>query len=101
VAEARPSPRLFLRDLPNPLRPGDVVRYAVAATSDGVPVRLCIYDLTGREIRVLSDRRQSPGEYRVSWDGGDASGLPVRSGVYFYTATQGAARESRAVVFVR
>lgn len=92
--------QIRFRCLPNPLRPGDAVRYAVGTAPSGSAVRLSVYDLTGREIRVLRDQQQSAGEYQAAWDGCDAAGVAVRSGVYFYTLTQGAARESRAVVFV-
>ena len=44
--------------------------------------RLSIYDITGREVRVLLDENQSAGIHHVSWDGRDGSGKPVPSGVY-------------------
>ena len=32
----------------------------------------------------MSDTSQSPGRYELSWDGSNAAGARVASGVYFY-----------------
>ena len=41
-------------------------------------VTLAVYDLLGREVVTLVDKRQVPGEYTVSFDAGE-----LASGVYF------------------
>jgi hypothetical protein len=43
---------------------------------------LSVYDILGREVAVLVDKRQAPGKYSVTFV---ASALP--SGVYFYRLT--------------
>jgi hypothetical protein len=45
-------------------------------------VRLCIYDMAGREIRQLVGARFDSGRYSIVWNGKDADGLPVPSGAY-------------------
>jgi len=47
-------------------------------------VSLKIYDFAGRLIRTLVNKNQEAGYYRVSWDGRDASGKKVATGIYFY-----------------
>ncbi len=47
-------------------------------------VQLVVYDILGRKISTLVNKRQSPGEYSVQFD---ASDLP--SGTYFYTLRVG------------
>jgi hypothetical protein len=42
-------------------------------------VTLKIYSIGGKELLLLVNKKQSPGEYSVQFDGG---GLP--SGIYFY-----------------
>lgn len=73
-----PSPERFelLQNFPNPFNPSTVVGYRVATASE---VRLVLYDLLGREVRVLVHERKSPGTYNLRVD---AEGLA--SGVYFY-----------------
>ena len=46
--------------------------------------RLEIFDLQGREVKSLFDGNALKGENEASWDGRDASGTYVGSGVYFY-----------------
>jgi flagellar hook assembly protein FlgD len=43
-----------------------------------------MYDVLGRQIRVLFDDVVTPGEQSLQWDGKDSKGISVSSGVYFY-----------------
>jgi len=45
-------------------------------------VRLEIFDLQGRRMRVLLNEHRSAGVGSVVWDGRDESGRPLTSGVY-------------------
>ena len=67
---------------PNPFNPTTVIRYDVPA--GGVRVTLRIFDVGGRLVRTLVNGNEGPGEKAVTWDGQDARGQPVASGVYFY-----------------
>lgn len=66
---------------PNPFNPATEIVYALPQQ---VHVTLTVYDVSGREVRRLVNASQAPGRYRVRWDGKDAQGQSVRSGVYFY-----------------
>ena len=58
------------------------------ARGDGV-VRLDLYNLQGqRVIRLVNDYLDA-GTYRVTWNGSDASGAPLGSGVYLYRISAG------------
>jgi hypothetical protein len=69
------------QNAPNPFRAGTTISYSVAQTS---PVRLVIYDVTGRKVRTLVDGDRGPGRYQERWDGRDASGSTIASGVYYF-----------------
>ncbi len=74
----------LLPNVPNPFNPSTTLRFEVPGTAGSqVPTRLAIYDLGGRLVRVLLDEPLSPGAHERLWDGRDASGRPVGSGVYF------------------
>jgi hypothetical protein len=45
---------------------------------------LGIYDLLGRQVKLLVDESQYPGDYQVIWDGTSVSGNELPSGIYFY-----------------
>lgn len=68
---------------PNPFNPQTNIPYDVPAKK-ATYVQLKIYDITGREIRLLVDRVQQAGHYEVQWDGKDKTGNEVASGIYFY-----------------
>ena len=47
------------------------------------PVRVAIYDLSGRLVRRLADGDVLPaGDARIPWDGRDGDGSIVQAGVY-------------------
>ncbi|MEW6749660.1 MAG: FlgD immunoglobulin-like domain containing protein, partial [Candidatus Latescibacterota bacterium] len=43
---------------------------------------LTVYDILGRPVRQLVRSPQVAGTYRQAWDGRDAHGVPVASGIY-------------------
>jgi len=45
---------------------------------------LQIYDLTGRLVKTLLNDDLEPGYHSVVWNGRDAHGQSVASGMYFY-----------------
>ena len=49
----------------------------------------------------LSDREFPSGRSRVLWDGTDAKGRPVTSGVYLYRIVAGDFIESRKMILLR
>jgi flagellar hook assembly protein FlgD len=46
-------------------------------------VRVRIFDVAGRLVRTLTDRRFPSGEHRLVWDGVDDRGRSMARGVYF------------------
>lgn len=69
------------KNFPNPFNPETMIQYTVPEVSD---VRLVIYSSLGQQVRELVNASQSAGQYSVRWDGKDALGRSVSSGVYFY-----------------
>lgn len=83
-------PRVSLsQNFPNPFNPTTTIVIERGA-GDRVPRSLRIYDVRGRLLRTL---RVPPGEGRISltWDGSDAVGSSVPSGVYLYSLEPGGA----------
>ncbi len=65
---------------PNPFNPTTLISYNLPQPG---PVELRIFDITGREVKVLANRHQEAGEHNVEWNGMSSSGRPVAAGVYF------------------
>ena len=81
----------LLPNYPNPFNPETWLPYQLAAPAD---VMLTIYDINGRVVRTLDMGHQRAGMYHnrsraAYWDGRNAHGETVASGVYFYTLTAG------------
>ncbi|MFN8546429.1 MAG: FG-GAP-like repeat-containing protein [Candidatus Eisenbacteria bacterium] len=79
VDDAAVTPDGVARSWPNPFR--DTVRLRFAQASAG-PVRLEVFDVTGRRVAIVADRWMSAGEQTLAWGGSDGSGRRVASGVY-------------------
>jgi hypothetical protein len=65
---------------PNPFNPMTTVRFTIAKAG---PASLGVYDAQGRLLRSLLVGQLEAGEQAVSWNGRDALGRPVASGIYF------------------
>jgi hypothetical protein len=84
---------------PNPFNPSTRIRYSVARDEK---VHLAIYDLAGRLVRTLVNRRVPGGvERTVVWDGTDRFGVRVRSGVYFYRIATPTFAQSRKMTMIK
>ncbi|UCG50529.1 MAG: T9SS type A sorting domain-containing protein [Candidatus Latescibacterota bacterium] len=68
------------QNLPNPFNPSTLISYYVPERSH---VTLDVYDAAGRWVVRLVERNQHVGAHTVAWNGHNASGIAVSSGVYF------------------
>jgi hypothetical protein len=66
---------------PNPSRAGASIAYALPV---GQHVRLALYDVKGRLVKVLWDGERKPGEFTADWNGTFADGHTAPPGLYFY-----------------
>ncbi len=74
--------RFFLhQNNPNPFNPSTNINYSIAQAGN---IKLNIYDILGREIRILVDEYKTAGSHTEQWDGTDKEGKRVSSGTYFY-----------------
>jgi carboxyl-terminal processing protease len=64
-------------------------------------VRIDIHDAAGRRVATLTDDRYPAGDHYVFWDGRDAAGKAVASGIYFLRFTANKKSETRKLVLVR
>jgi predicted glutamine amidotransferase len=85
---------------PSPFRETTAILYDVARPGE---VELSILDLEGRVVRRLARGAAAAGRHRIVWDGRDADGRAVPSGLYFYrlTSREDGFEEVRRVIRVR
>jgi hypothetical protein len=86
------------QSVPNPISSKTNIHFDLKR---GGRVSLTVYDITGRQVARLLDRNLAPGPQSIVWDGRDAAGVRLGSGVYVYELASGADRISRRLVLTR
>ena len=87
-------------NVPNPFNPTTTLRFDVGGTVT-TAVRLAVFDVRGRRVRTILDRKLAPGRYEELWDGRDDHGQTLPSGVYFSRLDAADLRATRKLVLVR
>jgi hypothetical protein len=86
------------QNVPNPFNPATTIAFSLPERSR---VRLVIYDVAGRAVRVLADDTRDAGLYRVEWGGLDDRGTQVSSGIYFYRIVAGKRTQTRKMLLLK
>ena len=98
-----PESTALLANYPNPFNPETWIPYQLSKASD---VTVHIYATDGRVVRTLALGHQDAGMYHnrsqaAYWDGTNAFGETVASGVYFYTLTAGDFTATRKMLILK
>ncbi len=76
-----PQAMVLMQNYPNPFNPSTQVSFTLERETHAV---LEIFDVQGKKILRLADGVFPEGTHRLTWNGTDAQGSPVGSGLYFY-----------------
>ena len=98
-----PKETTLLPNYPNPFNPETWIPYQLAKPTE---VRITIYSSDGKLVRPLVLGTQPMGIYQTKsraayWDGKNAFGESVASGVYFYTLTAGDFTATRKMLILK
>jgi hypothetical protein len=89
----------FLKqNFPNPLYHSTTIKFSVK-NSDFVKVD--IFDVSGKLIKNLVDKKMTQGEYSVIWKGDDNKGNSVSAGTYFYQIRTGDLSQSKTMILLK
>lgn len=83
---------------PNPFNPSTKIAYQIPEQAH---VTIKIYDIVGQEVRTLVDRNESAGLKEVIFDGKDAIGRPLASGLYFYKIVAGSHVSTKKMILIK
>jgi len=86
------------QNLPNPFNPETMIPFTLESTTH---VSLSVFDTKGRHVTTLVDDIRSAGPHAARWNGTDAAGAPVSSGVYFYRMRAGNRVLSKRMVLLK
>ncbi|MEW6753186.1 MAG: DUF362 domain-containing protein [Candidatus Latescibacterota bacterium] len=94
-----PAPAtLSLASYPNP---GNAAVLILCSLAQGGPARLELFDAAGQHLVSLLDAELPAGTRKVVWDGTDAAGRWVGSGLYLVQLRAGDRRITRRIALVR
>jgi hypothetical protein len=93
--EARQYSYDLRSNFPNPFNPTTTIGYQIGESGH---VKLEIFNVLGQRVRLLVDSEQSPGAYRMIWDGRNDSGLALAAGTYFLRMQSGTYVQTRKMV---
>ena len=81
------------QNYPNPFNPTTTINYWLKT---GSKVKLVVYDINGREIKMLVNQHLPAGNHYINFDASDLS-----SGVYVYKLKAGSFEQSRKMILLR
>ena len=83
---------------PNPFNPVTTIRYYLP--NEGF-VNITIYDMMGREIKVLQRGIRTPGHGKVQWNATNDKGQQVSAGIYLYQINIGGKMDTKKMVLLK
>lgn len=81
-----PSRAALGQNFPNPFNPRTVIEFLI---DEPAYVEILIYDVRGTRVHTLVRQRLGAGSHVVHWEGRDAKGRELSSGVYYYALRVG------------
>jgi sugar lactone lactonase YvrE len=96
--DAVPGRLELLGNRPNPFNPRTEIHFILPVQNR---VEIVITDVRGREVRRLDLGTLGAGPHSALWNGDDAQGTGVASGIYFYLVRAGSESRSGKMALVR
>ena len=84
--------------VPNPFASEVTLSFALPRSG---PVEIAVFDLAGRQLRVLERGPRPAGRHRIGWDGRDDSGTRLKNGIYLVRMTAAGNNWTRKLVLTR
>ncbi|MBT7829098.1 MAG: T9SS type A sorting domain-containing protein [Candidatus Marinimicrobia bacterium] len=93
-----PTEMRIHKNYPNPFNPSTMIAWELGSANRVV---LAVYDVNGRLIRELVNSYQSPGYHEAIWDGQDAEGNIVPTGLYLYRLSSAQQTQTHKMLMLR
>jgi hypothetical protein len=84
--------------VPNPFHRATTIRFALPENG---PATLRVFNVSGQLVKTLVTAPMERGDHSVRWDGRDATGLRLSSGVYFYRLDSAGLTKTRKTLLLR
>ena len=93
-----PTTFLVHQNYPNPFNPITTLRYDLPENSH---VTITIYDMIGRQVKILINQTQDAGYRSVIWGATNDYGKPVSAGIYLYQIQAGEYISTKKMVLLK
>jgi hypothetical protein len=100
VSEGDEVPRTFAlrQNAPNPFNPITTIAYQLPSDAH---VKIDVFNIAGKLVRTLVNAEQEAGVKSVKWDGMNANGEKVASGIYMYRMEAGDFTSRKMMVLLK
>jgi len=99
IAVGSPSSTFILHAAtPNPFGGSTTLRFELSARAH---VKMRVFDMMGRLVRVMMDETVEAGAYRTEWDGLDGNGNRMPNGIYVYAIETEDANSAGKLILLR
>lgn len=95
---AVPKTLALYPNYPNPFNPETVIRFDLPEASE---IELAIFNAIGAKVKTLVNGRCAAGQYMEIWDGRNARGELVASGIYFLKMRAGDFTATQSMILLR
>jgi len=96
--DSMPLRTVLGRAAPNPFNPRTTIVFEIPREQS---VKIVVYDLLGRRVRLVAEGYRLPGHHEVSWNGRDSAGREMPSGTYVVRLESESGVEARKVMLIR
>ncbi|MCA9731983.1 T9SS type A sorting domain-containing protein, partial [candidate division KSB1 bacterium] len=83
---------------PNPFNPETTIDYTIAKTGQ---TQIVIYNVLGQKVHTLVDGLVQAGTHSIKWNGKNAFGVTVPSGVYYYTLKSNSFKQTKKMLLLK
>ncbi|MEW5797230.1 MAG: FlgD immunoglobulin-like domain containing protein [Candidatus Zixiibacteriota bacterium] len=98
VNGALPAEYALAQNYPNPFNPSTQIGFALPTESE---VELSVFNILGQKVTTLTYGKMPAGNHTVTWNGTDADGGAVASGIYFYRITANNFVETKKMMLLK
>ena len=86
------------QNYPNPFNAQTIITYSLPQLSD---IKLDIFDILGKHIKTLVNKKMPEGVHKNQWDGTNNKGVHTASGIYYVRLITNDYTETRKIIYLR
>jgi hypothetical protein len=97
-SDSRPTTFAISQNYPNPFNPMTEIKFQIPEDNH---VSIVVYNVQGQFVADLMNEHKDAGFYNVRWDGTNAAGMRMPTGVYIYRIEAGTYVDSKKMILLK